>query len=306
MTPHPLAAIPVIDWHGPQFLAFYGFALIVSLIWSLRRRHQLVSQFIRPGVQVQIDDPYEAAYLAGGGPRTLTTVIVHLLANGSLLEKKPGWLKAVALFPGESIPASNPMEGALVDAVWANRSKGVSLQKARELLTSQFGRIERSLAAKGLRPTTEEYSGTGFPAILPLLFLLGLGVVKFCIGVWRDKPTSFLVIALFITLVLIIFVAASNRNRLTPAGREELTRLRGLHSAAVTVSPSVSTLPMAVALGGLAALAGYEPVLAMNSHIMQELKFLQSSTGFDTSVSGCGSSGSGCGSGGCGGCGGGD
>ena len=56
-----VAAIPVFDWNGPEFLSFYLVSLIAAIWWSLRRSKKALDRFNRPGEPAAPTDPYELA-----------------------------------------------------------------------------------------------------------------------------------------------------------------------------------------------------------------------------------------------------
>ena len=154
----------------------------------------------------------------------------------------------------------------------------------------------------------------------PLVLMMLIGVAKVFIGLERERPVAFLVIALVMSLI-VMCVVLSKIARRTPAG-EAAWKQMAKPAMAPRLKESEPTLPeaghlaaMAVALAGTSALAGagYEP-------LYQTVHRPQASSSSGCGSSGCGSSGcgaSGCSGGagdgggggdggsGCGGCGGG-
>jgi uncharacterized protein (TIGR04222 family) len=74
----------VFDWNGSGFLGFYGIAFFLALAWSIRRRFRADAKFAHPeALDVELTDPYDMAFLAGGTPRCSQVAVVRLLKSGS-------------------------------------------------------------------------------------------------------------------------------------------------------------------------------------------------------------------------------
>jgi uncharacterized protein (TIGR04222 family) len=184
---------------------------------------------------------------------------------------------------------------------------------------SSAAEVEQRLVERGL---IEQPDNTRLARWLPFALMLSLtvmGVVKIGIGLWRDKPVIFLVLASVVALVTAFFFLRQIRR--TRAGDELLKLLRARHtnlaaasspkqSACEALSPTM--LAMSVGLFGAGVLAG-GPLAGLQSLWMSHQQAYRGNGGCGGGCSGggCGAGGGGgcggggCGGGGCGGCGGG-
>ncbi|OYV04930.1 MAG: hypothetical protein CFE26_14275 [Verrucomicrobiales bacterium VVV1] len=308
MTSFPFpAAIPVLDWHGPAFLTFYGVAFLLAMGLSLSRSASMRKRFELPGSRKELTDPYEAAYLAGGPPRVVQLAVARLLKLG-LVEWKSSWPGGRLIATGAPAPAGGlrSIEVSILTRALGQK-KGLVLTEIGQALSSKLTALEARLASAGLRPMSQEVQGQGMKVCLPMFTVMAIGVVKLVIGLSRDRPVGFLVIALFVSLVILLIIGSSHARRtglLTASGRETLEHMRTRQS--ISSHPGLDAWSMGVALMGPMAMTG----LLEHQDIISQLTGLQrnsSSGGGCGTSSGCGSSGcgSGCGGGGCGGCGGG-
>lgn len=302
------AAIPVLDWQGPAFLTFYGVAFVLAMVLSLRRSASKRKRFELPGSRKELTDPYEAAYLAGGPPRVVQLAVARLLKLG-LVEWKTSWTGGRLIATGAPAPAEGlrSIEVSILTRALGQK-RGLVLTEIGQALSSKLTALEARLASAGLRPMSQEVQGQGMKVCLPMFAVMAIGVVKLVIGLSRDRPVGFLVIALFASLVILLIIGSSHTRRtglLTASGRETLEHMRTRQ--ATNYSPGLGAWSMGVALMGPVAMTG----LLEHQDIISQLKGLQqnsSSGGGCGTSSGCGSSGcgsGGCGGGGCGGCGGG-
>lgn len=293
------ASMSVFDLNGPTFLGVYGVLFVIALLWSVARRKQANAKFSLPGADgMELTDPYEIAYLAGGAPRCAQLAVVKLIQSGAVKwEPKRLFKESRLIAVGQAEPGFSGIERSLFVTILGKGKSGLSLNEVVRLVADKLSGIETRLAKLGLRPTASEAGSGGCLATLPLLGLILFGLVKLVVGISRDKPVFFLVFLMIITGVAAIILAA-NVKMLTPAGEGLLARMRAGREASGDVLCSV-------ALFG-AAWTG-DPALAGLDH---ELRKDISNMGQNNGSSGCGggSSGcsSGCGGGGCGGCGGGD
>lgn len=303
-----LGEIPVFDWRGPEFLGFYAIAFATALVWSLARRARAMRALdMRRPCEVSLEDPYEIAFLAGGANRCGQLAVSRLLENGALAWREAGTFRCGGLIAGrKSAPSLNEIETRLIRGVSSWPGGAMPLDKVVPAISPGLCGIASRLAAMGLRPTTSELVASGWSAAIPLLTLMGIGVVKLVIGLSRGKPVLFLVIALIVTLFVILWIA-SGQKRLTPTGGRTLLSLRNRHATDSVGMTDLAAMSAGVALFGPAALAGYPELIPGGTSLRKELSHLGAPTGGDTTggcSSGCsGGGGGGCG-GGCGGCGG--
>lgn len=316
------AAIPLLDWNGPEFLAFYVIALIVLTAWCRWKAGRALGRFDNPRDCPDADDPYEAAFLSAGPGRVVQLAVVRLLQQGAV-QWKPGLLGARLVAAGGEVPAGvSPAERDLLAQVVAAGAKGLPVRNASRWVTPAMRAIEVGLATRGLRPTREERSGAAVLSVMPMIALGLIGIVKVFIGIGRDKPVLFLVLLLVLTVILIVVVAKAVP-RLTTSGESLLAKLRARNEAErrVISSPGEGGLGLvsnSLALFGPSALAAV-PVFAAIHGDIEKLHAKSSAAAAGGCTSGCGASGcgggggssgggdggGGCGGGGCGGCGGG-
>lgn len=314
-----MAEVPLLDWRGPQFLMFYGAAFLLALLWSLKRKSALRRRFdaSRDAGDPVLEDPYEAAFLAGGLLRCAQVAVVRLMEK-QVLEWKPGrWLSGGRLAARQGVSAEadlNDIERAVFQGISAKGQAGVRIDEVIPMAKPMLPRVEAKLARMGLRPTDGERSGLGLKAVLPMLLLAGLGVLKLVIGLTRGKPVVMLGLAIFLTLIIALILASSIRY-LTPSGERILQTLRrgreGIRTA-TAAERAPHELSMDLALMGPAAAVAYASLLPLHDEFKKELRQMGPNGASSCGGSSCGYS-SGCGggggdsggSGGCGGCGGG-
>jgi uncharacterized protein (TIGR04222 family) len=187
------------------------------------------------------------------------------------------------------------------------------LRSLRKLFTPLAEKLRRNLESSGLMLSSGQRSQIQLITAAPLVLMMVIGVAKVFIGLERERPVAFLVIALVMSLI-VMCVVLSKIARRTPAG-EAAWKQMAKPAMAPRLKESEPALPeagylasMAVALAGTSALAGagYEP-------LYQTVHRPQAASSSGCGSSGCGASGCGGGGGdgggdggsGCGGCGGG-
>ncbi len=322
-----LAAIPLLDWSGPEFLAFYVTALVTIGIWCRFRVIESVKAFDHPGAdaepRAQELDPFEIAFLSAGAPRMVQLVITRLIHAGILEWRKEPKSNSTPHLVAQLTPraarhaALHPVEETLLAKVLAAGSKGLPVREAAQGITGEVRAIEVALAAMGLRPTSEERSRAAMNCLLPLGLLLIAGIAKLFIGISRDKPVIFLAGLLLVT-VLVLFALPSSAPRLTDSGKRLLDALRGENeltrsskSRPTQLGENLPLLSSSVALFGPMILAPLPLYAAIHQDLdrIHKRSATNGSTGCSSGCTpGCGGGGDGggggCGSG-CGGCGGG-
>ncbi len=294
----------VLDYRGEDFLQFYLIGFALAFIASL-----FITRTARTDRQERLSDetpadPYEIAFLGGGGLRMVDAALAALFTRGLLKLDVPKSGRAMigASYQG-NIGDIHPVEQQVQRALPTGFKSEV--RDVRKALTSVTQAMQESLAARGLVFHPSQFRRMQWLAALPMLLMLITGLVKLVIGISRDKPVIFLIICLFVS-VLVLGLRMSLMKKRTAAGEALWNRLRlkkrlsplverdGRH----VLDPTLAA--MAVALVGSVALAtpSYQP---LHAAIHRQ--------GADSS-GGCGSGscgGGGCdggGGGGCGGCGG--
>jgi uncharacterized protein (TIGR04222 family) len=187
------------------------------------------------------------------------------------------------------------------------------LRGLRTLFSPLAEKLRRNLESAGLMLSHGQRFQVQLITSVPLMLMMVIGMVKVLIGLERERPVTFLAIALVVSLI-VLCVVLSKVARRTPAG-EAVWKRMAKPVMAPRLKESEPVLPetghlaaMAVALAGTHALAGagYEP-------LYQTVHRPQASSSSGCGSSGCGASGcggggdggGGDGGGGCGGCGGG-
>ncbi len=306
-----IASMSVFDLNGPAFLGVYAVLLFVTVIWSVRRRQRVLDKFSLPGAaETRLTDPYEIAYLAGGAPRCAQLVVVKLIQCGAVKWERTRILRESRLVAvGQVEQDFNAIERTLFISMLSHGKKGMALDDVSRLVSTKLSGIESRLAKLGLRPTASEASGRGRFIVLPMLALMGFGMVKVVVGISRDKPVMFLILLIVITFIIAAIVAA-HKKKLTPAGEELLARMRADNARPSDMEPLNASL-CAIALLGISAAATDPLLVGLDAALTKDI----SRIGQQSGSSGCGGAGccggssgcsSGCGGGGCGGCGGGD
>lgn len=298
----------VFDYRGPDFLLFYvtgfiaAFAASVVLVQMARGRADSHEEGDLP------DDPYEIAFLGGGGRRVVDAALAALysrkVVKTGATASRMGTLGAVERGDDSGL---HPVEQRVWRALPLNRTEEV--RNVRAAVTPVTERVKQALVDKGMILSGEHMANLRILAALPMVSMMAVGAIKFLVGLDREKPVVFLVICLFVSLIILV-VRLAKMNRRSALGEaiwRKLGRRRLEASLARNNSDITSTeVAMAVALAGSSALAipAYEP---LHKTIHRPVFTADSGCG----TGGCGGGGGGCGGGGCGGggcggCGGGD
>lgn len=285
----------VFDYRGEAFLLFYfyGFAIALLASWVLAKvAARIVAPAVRPD---EVSDPYEVAILGGGEQRALDAALASLFARRMIEVRSHGPRQPATLHRAPEIIDSrlHAVEQRVLQAMPHD------LRSLRKLFTPLAEKLRRNLESAGLMLSRGQRSQVQLITAAPLVLMMLIGVAKVFIGLERERPVAFLVIALVVSLI-VLCVVLSKVARRTPAGEAAWKRM-AKPAMAPRLKESEPALPeagylaaMAVAVAGTHALAGagYEP-LYQTVHRPK-----------DWSSGGCGSSG--CGASGCGGGGGGD
>lgn len=289
----------VFDYRGETFLLFYVLAFLGALalsfsITSLLRRRMGPADIANP-----ISDPYEAAFLGGGGRRMTDALFSALYVRGALRPKS-----------STTGPAHLGRSETEFDQSDWHHFESLCLKALPKDGTAKVGSIRESLAplADSMRESMAEcgfvYSGKQlaslrWAAAIPLLAVIGTGLAKAVVGVERDRPVTFLVILLIFSAVTTVYRVV-RVNRRTPAGQTAWKEVRAANPTKpvrsgqdlLSIDPTAAAL--LVAIGGSAALK--IPALG---ELHQAIHRHGADTGGGCGTSGCGAGG--CGGGGCGG-----
>ena len=297
---------------GPAFLVVYalGLAAVWGSGWLARRR--LAGPPPPEPIEVHV---YEAAMLAGGEDLVATAAMARLW-TADIIEAGDGWLResfeaaelrrlpdaATPLRVGPRVELDHPVETAVYEAVRNGGDLRPDEVRAEAAASAAFAALRRRLEDRrllydaGSRVELRWQNAWYVP-------LLAIGAYRVMVGVERGKPVAYLVVLLVVTAVLL--GSDFRPPRRTPAGdralKEERNSERELAAETRSGEIAVSSLPLAVALFGTAALWSTDPWLAAALGV----SYRSMGPAFLSSVgSGCGGGSGGCGGGGGGGCGG--
>ena len=307
--PFAAATLNPFDLRGPDFLAFYGIAYVAAfaLAWVVRSASRGPDGAPRRGIHL---DPYQIAYLNGGAVHAVNAAITALYHRDVLkVTESDGTLQV--LRPGAALP--HPLEQAVYRAVDPDGREGRRRQVSdvRLIVRPTVEQVGAGLKKAGLVVNDDDARAAAVRATLVALAVPMTGLVKVMIGLSRDKPVSFLVLAVIATAVLAVAVLSRRPHR-TRLGDAALRALRSvndpLRTNVMRVGPEA--LVLGVALFGLGMLGNTNlEFLNRTLRPRNQSTFSSSGCGGATSCGGfsCGGSscgGGGCGGGGCGGCGG--
>eukprot|EP00903_Cladosiphon_okamuranus_P003552 g3550.t1 len=261
-------------------------------------------KFSVPGASgTDLTDPYEIAFLAGGAPRCSQVAVVKLIKSGAAEWKRSRILKQSSLVASGRAPADlNEIERAVHSSILAYGQKGMPLPNVSQIVAQNLSGVESRLAKLGLRPTSAESGKETFSIMLPMLFLVGVGIVKVVTGISRDKPVVFLCLMILATFVIGAILAGSVR-KTTPAGRKVLTRMRDSGGGATDPADPLTTTLCGIGLLGITGLAHDPSIAGLDSVLKNEISQIGNPSSTGCSADGDSGCSSGCG-GGCGGCGG--
>ncbi len=280
-------ALPdVFNLSGPQFMAVYAIAFAVAacsaavMRWCLK----MSAPASPPAIRL---DPYEVAHLAGGSERAVNAALASLVSRDLLkIEENRFW----RINDGVSVPL-HPLEDTVLQAVDPHLGREID-QLHEDLQYS--GKIANRLRSLGLI-VSEERVQLGQAALFIVLSVPLLGAIKVLVGLSREKPVGFLVIACIVSAVVAIAVFGERLHR-TYRGDCMLDDLKADKSFLLDIDRT--------------KLAGLDLVLALalfNVHVLvggphEELRSMLARR--EMSGGGCGSGCGNCdGCGGCGGCG---
>lgn len=295
------------NYDGPTFLWLYLTVVALSVLAAILWRRSL-----RAGnddaVQRKTEvDPYEAAYLAGGERLAIRAALATLVHEGAL--KVPiDQSKVLGVLPGNKqfrLVAASPLSrepAALERAIYdAAIGDGRSVREVQQAAEASTGRLADELERQGLLLDAGQSAKARWWPVLMVAGVALFGAIKIAVGLSRDRPVAFLVMAVIATLVTAaFFLRDASRTR---AADRLLADLRRRHSRlnvrAAGVAPSlpVADVPLAIALFGMPVLAG-GPLDDLRAALRAP-----PNQGGDGWTSGCGTGcgGGGCGGGGCGG-----
>ncbi|KVW71627.1 TIGR04222 domain-containing membrane protein [Burkholderia ubonensis] len=300
----------VMDFAGPEFLAFYlplciaALLLIAGLQWIEYRVRAWGTRSRESSPDLSAE---EAAYLAGGGAR-LAQVATLSLAHAGAIE-------LVREANGARVRIADPLHAGAYGADWEWLRKqlggATSYHAFRERLAWREAGYADALHRKGWLWAPGEMRTTRMAARAILLLVLGVGAAKLAIGLSRGRPVLLMMIFMAAFMAAYHFLAGRlpgfGRGGVTRGGQAALDAHRNERQGD-RVTPD--GLLWTAALFGAGALAG--TVWAEHLHALMAPPPVAAKTGGSSgssdsdagdssSSSSCGSSSS-CSSSSCGGC----
>jgi uncharacterized protein (TIGR04222 family) len=309
----PLAVSNPLDWSGPEFLGGYLVLAIVAAILALIVRMLFAPHATSDETKGKSPtDPYEIACLAGGPARAVEAAFAALVQAGNLrLVRDDKKVLGIVLRHSSTIGQGKalrsnapPLEHALYEAAAVPTESLAPLTRAGLPVAREINDelLRRGLVNGSLPPLR------CVVASLIMAAPLVLGVSKIAVGISRERPVIFLILACIATAAAALgFLLA--RKRLTADGAALLKSLQARHagtthvveSAADTASPA--DLAMTVGLFGAGMLAA-GPLADVHAMLPRNSGGGGCATSGGCGGGGCGGGGCGGGCGGCGGCGG--
>ncbi len=291
--------VNIFELTGTGFLHLYLWMLVGGLVGSVTLRYYLCGPH-GDADNTDLQDIYEIAYLAGGGPRVIHTALVMLYDKNAVVLNARDSLQ-IKRSPTPPPPSSHDVELLVWDSVPENDGYA-SFDSVRETMQPVFERIATRLLEKGLFSPDTDFANKVAIAILGLVSVVGS--IKVAVGIVRDRPVALLVILTVIAWIVttLLFLSWKNSRR-SGRGGATLRALRKNFAARRPDSRQRTGAPLplgsAISLYGLSILPLYQL-----GHLQTYLGPTASAATFGVESS-CGSScgGGGCGSG-CGGCGG--
>ncbi len=306
----PMAAVPILDMRGDEFLKFFAFfALGVFAVAAiLRSVGRGPAGILQPGDVP--DDIYSVATLNGGGTLAVNTAMVELVRREMASVTPSGSVVRISATPPEDL---HPFERAVYDGI---KGSVCDMKEVRLHVKPWIEGMIEHLRTRALVLENRQIAHLRRQTFWLLLLIPLLGAVKIWIGLSREKPVSFLVIATIVLFVPIVVVWASRPFR-TKKGDAVLAKMRrenprpSIERRAQLASPAVGAGELAM----VAALYGTSMALGGTGMSQLERGLTPQNAGSSTggcSSAGCGGGsssgggdGGGGGSSGCGGCGGG-
>lgn len=292
------------DLTGPEFLGVYvNVFLMVATVaailrWSLRDPSDEA-----PELAEQLD-PYDIAYLAGKEQLAVNAAMATLIQE-SVLQANASERKLYVT--NIHYEPEHRLERAVLAA--AGGELGRAIKDVREKVNPFAARPRKRLQESGLLVGDTTALAIQFWPTLLVLLVAGFGAIKVALGLSRDKPVLFLIVACVVT-VLVAFIGFARKPHRTRRGDKLLKHLKVEHAALEYTANrqpanlAGADLAMAMGLFGMGVLAA-----GSLAHLRTALRPPRSSSecGGGCGSSGCGGGGGcggGCGGGGCGGCGG--
>ncbi|MFC6886349.1 TIGR04222 domain-containing membrane protein [Actinomadura yumaensis] len=282
---------------GPLFLwgLYVPAAIVVYVLVVLTRR------LCAPGRDPARDlHPYEVAYLLGEGRRAVAAALTLLRAEGAIEAYDKGKIRVT----GSRRDPGTPLDDAVHRALASGGASSPGDVADSPQVKTALDELRQGLSREGLLLSPADHARRRL-ASLPFAAVWLVAVARLVAAVRGDKPMGFLIAALIVTSLFLLYLMVDPEGR-TRAGdrvaagfRERYAHLDPARQPAWTTYGGAATA-LGVAVFGATALASFDPAFAETSDIHGQL----SPSGGGDIGGGCGSGCSGGGGGGCGGCGG--
>ena len=143
------------DWFEWPLLALFAILYAAAITWSGRIKARKLAELDPGGEPTLLTDPYETAFLAGGGKRVMQSAITRLAAAGALEIINTRWANRQRVRATGTEPKPIfPVERGILDT--ARRVDGVPMQMLLTCAAHSLAGIEARLAVLGIKPTASE------------------------------------------------------------------------------------------------------------------------------------------------------
>ncbi|MBM2770485.1 TIGR04222 domain-containing membrane protein [Burkholderia anthina] len=250
----------VLNYTGPQFLAFYVPVCIAALLlivvlqqieYRCRRRR---AQEVASGLTVE-----EAAYLVGDEARAVQVATLSLVRSGAIDLLPGGRVGARVLGARVQIVDASRAGAYASECEWLAAQPGgeTSFGAFRQLLARRVSGHASALRGRGWLWASGEMRAARMAARAVALVVLGTGAAKLAVGLGRGRPVLLLAVSMVAFAIAYRIVA----RRLTGFGRSGLTvgartAFAAQRSARRDEPDSPDALLWAAALSGAGVLAG--------------------------------------------------
>ncbi|MCY7305161.1 MAG: TIGR04222 domain-containing membrane protein [Rhodoferax sp.] len=293
---------------GTGFLIFYLSSLVaITLVHVLahRRRKSHVTQ-------VPVLDPYEVAWLVGGGERVIGTALATLVGCGALQLQAQRKADKITGADCERTPVNvdtsrlHPIERTCLEFIPQGK---LQVDQLRVRVASCIGSVRHRVESARLQIRVGEMPRANAITALLLTCMLVVGFSRLFYGVAAGHFVGFLWVALLVNFFMICRKLVPT-GQLTASAEKAVDDLRqrhaklkdGLASEATSgglPAPTIGALTLAFALFGTQAVMASDDFAGINFLFGDNST---NNTGNSGSTAGCAGGGGGCG--GCGGCGG--
>ncbi|MBS1719045.1 MAG: TIGR04222 domain-containing membrane protein [Armatimonadetes bacterium] len=309
----------IFEQRGPDFLQTYFVMMAVTFFVMF------MLELIPPseGGKDNTDlSPYDIAYLCQGRDAVVRTALFSLL-NQKIISVKTDGSERLQVNPGPLPDLPEPER----DVINILREQGpMTGNSVRFFMLDDLRPIRDRLSRRGLIKGVAGNEIKFWSKLGLGLALLAVGANKVAVGVMRDKPVSYLVVLMLLTLIALLFLVLPT-GLPTSKGTALYYELREgtkfiVDENASSIAPQV--LLMGVAVMGIFGFNQWVRSANVSATYPMELYWVDNIGGlggaanpfirptsssnnssYGCSSSSCGGGGSGCGGGGCGGCGGG-